>query len=192
MDNETSILITILATFGLVIAVVVLVIYLFDAIARFKYFKARKYPNTWMAFIPIANVYGTIEATYGNVDNINIYGLQVPAVILKLYPLILSVVTGIIVNIPFVGSIGSTLVYVAEVAIGAMIFIDMMERLDKETNVGIAIVANLIPIIAAIFILNACKGIPDGQFDYTTDTRVLKSQSEKDGPLSGLNGKKNS
>ena len=179
----------ILAALGLVVFIIVLVLYLVDALARFKYLKVRNYANAWMAFIPIANIYSTVEATYGAEDKINVYGLWVPSVLIKLYPLVLGVAASILVNIPFIGGIIGTLVYVAQVALGVMILRDMMERVGKDISVGLAIVACIIPIVASIIILSSCSGMSDGQYDYMSDSRILNSQADMNGPLSGL-GKK--
>ncbi len=187
MDSDLSRVIGVLAAFGLVITVVVLAFYLIDAIARFKYLKVRGYANSWMAFIPIANTYSTVEATYGNPEKISLYGLLLPSVLVKLYPLVISVAAGVFAYIPYVGSIASTLISVITIAIGVQIFRDMMLRLDKETSIGLAVVANIIPLVLPIMLMVACKGMADGQYDYAADTRELPSQTDTNGPLSGLN-----
>ena len=47
-----------------VMLLVSLVFYLVVAVGRFKYLQVRGYQNAWMAFIPIANHYACVEATY--------------------------------------------------------------------------------------------------------------------------------
>lgn len=188
-DVNWGAVIGILAAVGLVAFIIVLALYLVDAIARFKYLKVRNYDNAWMAFIPIANIYSTVEATYGNEEKINIYGLWLPSILIKLYPLVLGVAATILVNIPLIGGIIGTLVYVAQIALGVMILRDMMERLRKDIAVGLAIVACIIPIVASIIILSSCSDMSDGQYDYMNDSRILNSQADMNGPLSGF-GKK--
>ena len=187
MDSDFGAVMAVLGAFLGVIVILVVIFYLVDAIARFKYLKVRKYANTWMAFIPIANIFSTVEATYGNVEKISLYGLILPAVLLKLYGLILGAAAGILANIPYVGSIAGTVVSVASIAIGVQVFRDMMQRLDNDSSIALAIVANIIPIVGAIVLLSACKDKADGQYDYATDTRELTSQTETNGPLSGFN-----
>jgi hypothetical protein len=170
------------AVFAFLMAIIIplliigFVFYLVDAIARFKYLKIRGYTSAWMAFIPLLNVYSCVDATYGNVDKIKIFGIELPAIVVKLYPVIVSVLTGIISNIPKVGGL-STIVWIIQIAFGVAVFIDMQERLGKEVSTGFAIVANIIAIIAPIKLLMSCSGIGIGAFDYSTDQRVLKSQA---------------
>lgn len=187
MDSDFTALMAVLGAFIGVLVILVIIFYLVDAIARFKYLKVRNYANSWMAFIPIANIYSTVEATYGNADKISLYGLILPSVLLKLYGLILGAAAGILSNIPYVGSIAGTVISVASIAIGVQIFRDMMFRLDNDSSVALAIVANIIPIVGAVVILSACKNKTDGQYDYATDTRELPSQTDTNGPLSGFN-----
>ena len=51
-----------------------------------------------------------------------------------------------------------------------------MSRIDKEVSTGFAIIANVIPIIASIKLMMSCKGLSDGQYDYSKDMHPLESQ----------------
>ena len=175
MYDEATLGLAMLGAIMVPMLIIVLVLYLVDAIARFKYLKIRGYVNAWMAFIPILNVYACVDATYGNVEKISVFGISLPAMIVKLYPLIISVLAGIISRIPNVGGISSALSIVS-LAVGIAVFIDMQERLQQEVSLGFAILANIIAVIAPIKLLISCKGLNPGAFDYTTDQRVLKSQ----------------
>ena len=169
-------LMVVLGSFFMMFAVIFIALYLLDAIATFKYLKVRGYENAWMAFIPIVNTYASVDATYGNVDTIKVLGIQLPAIVVKLYPLIFSVLSGVCSRIPTVGSALATIISVATIVLAVVVFIDMMERINTEVTVGFAVLANIIAIIAPIKILMSCSGLQPGQFDYKTDMRVLKSQ----------------
>ncbi len=165
-----------MVSFLLVFAIIGLILYLVDAIATFKYLKVRGYANAWMAFIPFCNTYATVEATYGNVEKIKLFGIELPAIVVKLYPVILAAVSGVATYIPKISGALTTIVSVLTIAVGVAIFIDVMERLSDEVSVGFAILANIITIIVPIKILTTCNKLQPGQFDYHTDMRVLKSQ----------------
>ena len=165
---------------AIVIALVIcLVVYLVDAIGRFKYLKARNYTNAWFAFIPYLNVYGTVDATYGNVEKIKILGVELPAIVVKLYPLILTAFSVITSNIEFLSGFGSLVVTVLTVAIGVVVFKDVMERIEQPVSTGFAVLANIITIVGSIKLLADASKLQDGQYDYTTDARMLASQAPK-------------
>ncbi len=175
MYDDAALGLAVLGALMVPIIIIALVIYLVNAIARFKYLKIRGYANAWMAFIPILDVYSCVDATYGNVEKIKIFGISLPAMLVKLYPLIISVCAGIISRIPNIGGISSIL-SILSLALSIAVFIDMQERLQQEVSVGFAVLANIIAIIAPIKLLISCKGIAPGAFDYVTDQRILKSQ----------------
>ena len=66
-----------------VAGIVSLALYFVAAFARYRYLRIRSYENAWMAFIPIANIWALVEATYGRRERINIYGWDAPALVLK-------------------------------------------------------------------------------------------------------------
>ncbi len=188
MSQETGMIADLIATFGAVFAVISLIVYILDAIGTFRYLKVRGYANAWLGFIPIVNIYATVDATYGNVDKISLYGLQLPAIIVKLYPLILGGLSAVFMNIPFIQGIAGIVIFVAQTAIMVMVLKDMMYRIGQEISTGFAILAVVITVIGAIKIISACKGLRDGEYDYTMDSGTLDSQ-DGSGPLSGI-GKK--
>ena len=180
MDNtELMALLGIGAAVIVVVLAVCLVVYLIDAIGRFKYLKARNYTNAWFAFIPYLNVYGTVEATYGNVEKIKVLGIELPAIVVKLYPLILTAFSVVTTNIEFLSGIGSLIVTVVTVAVGVVVFKDVMERIEQPVSTGFAVLANIITIVGSIKLLVDASKLQDGQYDYTTDTRALASQAPK-------------
>ena len=71
-------------------SIVSLVLYFIAAFARYKYLRIRSYENAWMAFVPIVNIWAIVEATYGKKERINIYGWDAPAVVLKLWPIVVD------------------------------------------------------------------------------------------------------
>lgn len=175
-DQETALVMGIFATFGLALLVIALVFYIVDVIARFKYLKVRNYPNAWMAIIPILNVYATIEATYGKVDKIKLFGIELPSMCVKLFPIIISVVTSIASRIPTAGNFISSACAILGAAVSIVIYRDVIARLGKEISIGFSVIANIISIIGSIYLISACKGIAPGEYDYMTDTRPLPSQ----------------
>ncbi len=175
-DQDAGILLGILATFGVAILVIALVFYLFDAIARFKYLKIRNYPKAWMAFIPVLNLYASVEATYGNVEKIKIFGAELPANIVKLYPIIFGAISAVASRIDAIRTPVSSLISICTIALGVVIFRDMLARLEKNVSVGFSVLANIIGIVGSITLLSNCKNFAPGQLDYMTDTRPLPSQ----------------
>lgn len=176
-DQEMAGLVTIFATFGIFLAIICLVLYIIDAIARFRYLKVRAYKSAWMAFIPLLNIYACVDATYGSADKINIFGVSCPAMVVKLYPIILSVITGITSRISAISSIGSTITFIISIIFGVIVYKDMLERIGQEISIGFSVLCNIISIVGSIKLLSATKGLQDGQYDYNTDLRVLHSQS---------------
>lgn len=189
MDSNVT---AIFAAFGIVIAittVVVVIFYLVGAIASYKYLKVRSYENSWMAFIPIVNIWALVEATYGTADTINVYGWDAPAMVLKLWSIVTYVLALIINVIPAIGSALSLLLTILNIAVLLMIYKDMMERLDNPQDGFGAIIAVVIHIIADIKIIGAAGQFSPGQQNWHEDNRVLTSQTVTDGPLSFMNKK---
>ncbi len=176
--------------FFAVILVIMLVLYLIDAIAKYKYLRVRSYENAWMAFIPIINIWAVVEATYGNGETINMYGWDAPAVVVKLWPIVTYVLAAAINLIPFVGQFLSLALAILNFAVMLMIYRDMMERLGKQEDIALAIILVLISIAASIKILMTSSNFAPGSQDYKNDDRVLSSQTATDGPLSFMNGNK--
>lgn len=172
-----------------VVAVIGIVLYLIGAIARYRYLRIRSYENAWLAFIPLANIYAVVEATYGRKERINIYGWDAPAVVLKLWPIVTYALALVINIIPAIGSILSLLLCILNIAVLAMIFRDVMEQLDRPQETVTAVIVVIFHIIADIMILIETGKFSPGQQDWQTDNRVLGSQTAIGGPLSFLNGK---
>ncbi len=172
-----------------VVSLIGLILYLIASIARYRYLKIRSYENAWLAFIPIANIWAVVEATYGNREKINIYGWEAPAIVLKLWPIVTYVLALVINVIPLIGSVLSILLYILDIAVLAMIFKDIMEQLDKPQETVTAVIVVIFRVIADILILSAASRFQNGEQDYRTDNRILGSQANIGGPLSFLNGK---
>ena len=166
-----------------------LALYLVASYARYRYLRIRSYERAWMAFIPIANIWALVEATYGRRERINIYGWDAPAMVLKLWPMVAYVIAAVISMIPVVGSIVSILITILNIAVLVMIFKDMMENLEKPQDNVIAVVAVIFHIVSDIMIISASGSFDPGQQNWQTDSRVLGSQTVMNGPLSFLNGK---
>lgn len=171
------------AMIGMVLGIIASIVYLINAFAQYRYLRIRNYEHPWMAFIPIADCYALVEATYGKVDEINVLGLglRLPAVIVKLYPLVCTFATVVLSAIPFIGSAGATIVFVAQVALGVMILQDVMLRLNREISTGFAVFARIIAIVSPFIILSGCSGLANGQYDYQRDDRILASQTVGNG-----------
>ena len=182
MDDALVMLFGLGAIALIITSIICLALYLIDAIGKYKYLKVRNYPNAWFAFIPFLNTYGTVEATYGNVENIKVLGIKLPAIVVKLYPVILAVIGGITAKIDPISSICSFVISVLTIALGVVIFKDIMERIECPVSTGFAILANIITIVGSIKLLADTGRLQPGQFDYMTDTRILASQAGSQGP----------
>ncbi len=190
MDDEMLGLLIAMTGIFVVAGIIVLVLYLIDAIARFIYLKVRNYDNAWMAFIPIVNLWASVEATYGDSETVNIYGWDAPAIVAKLWPVVTYILSGVINVIPALGQALSLILYVLNIAVLVMIFRDMMERLEYPQEGPLAIIAVVIPIVSSIMLLTTVGKFAAGSQDYRNDDRVLSSQAQTGGPLSFLNGNK--
>ena len=171
------------------ISVIGLALYLVASFARYKYLRIRSYENAWMAFIPIANIWALVEATYGKSDRINIYGWDAPAIVLKLWPMVTYVIAIVINVIPFIGNVLSLLLSVLNIAVLVMIFKDMMEHLEKPQETVMAVIAVIFRIVSDIMIISACGSFEPEAQNWQEDTRIPSSQTTIGGPLSFLNGK---
>ena len=180
-----------LGGFFLFLILILIALYLVDAIARYKYLKVRNYTNAWMGFIPVANIYACVEATYGPVNFINLYGWRAPATLIKLWGLVTYALTFVCNQIPYVGGVLSLVITVINVAVLVQIFMDMMERLDDPQTTGFAILANIISIIASVKLLTTAGSRVPGSQNWQADPRVLSSQKVLNGPLSFMNGSSN-
>ena len=165
-------------------------LYLIAAFARYRYLGIRSYDKTWMAFIPIANIWAVVEATYGKQEKINIYGWDAPAVVLKLWPIVTYVLAIVINVIPILGNALSILLTVLNVAVYVMIFRDMMENLENPQETVLSVIAVIFRIVSDIMILSTTGKFDPGDQDWQTDNRVLGSQTIMNGPLSFLNNVK--
>ncbi len=191
MDNfneETLGLIIVFGGFIAVFFIIWLVFYLIDAIARYRYLKVRSYENAWMAFIPIVNIWASVEATYGDPEKINIYGWNAPAIVMKLWPVVCYILSMLINFLPIAGSILSLILSVLNIIVLIMLFKDMMERLDNPQDGFMAVIAVIIPVISSAVIIDGTRKFNDGDQNWKEDSRVLKSQTETNGPLSFMNG----
>ena len=173
-----------------VFTVVLLVFYLVASFARYKYLKVRSYENAWMAFIPFANIWAVVEATYGRRDKINIYGWDAPALVLKLWPIVTYVLALVINAVPLIGNILSLVLYVLNLAVMLMIYRDIMETLEKPQEMVVSVMVVIFNIVSYIMILVAANEFEAGSQNWETEYRVLGSQSKVDGPLSFMNGNK--
>jgi hypothetical protein len=185
--DELMLLLGIGAAALVVAFIICLIVYLVDAIGRYKYLKARNYANAWFAFIPFLNIYGTVEATYGNVEKIRVLGVELPAIVVKLYPVILAVVGAITSRIDAISGICGFIISVLTVICGVVVFKDVMERIECPVSTGFAIFANIVTIVGSIKLLADASKLQPGQFDYTTDTRILASQVVAQGPQGPAN-----
>ena len=175
-DGELFAFMGAFAIVGVIAFIIVVAIYLVDAIGRFKYLKARNYQNAWFAFIPFLSNYGVVEATYGKVEKVKIWGVELPIIVVELYPLIIAVLSGITSRINYIGGVCGTVLSVVSILISIAVFKDIMERIERPVTTGFAVLANIIAIVGAIKLLIDASSTTPGQYDYTTDTRVLQSQ----------------
>jgi nitrate reductase gamma subunit len=187
--SDLGVVLAAMAGVFVVLSVIALALFLIGCIARYKYLKIRSYENAWLAFIPIANIWAIVEATYGSREKINIYGWDAPAIVLKLWPIVSYALALVINIIPMIGSILSMLLYVLNIAVMVMIFRDVMEQMDKPQEMVTGVIAVIFRIVAHIMMISASSRFQPGQQDWKTDNRELNSQTVTDGPLSFLNGK---
>ncbi len=171
----------------MVAGVIGIALYLVAAYARYRYLRIRNYDNAWMAFVPIANIWAVVEATYGKQDRITIYGWDAPALVLKLWPIVTYVLALVINVIPLIGSVLSIILSVLNIAVLAMIFKDMMEQLENPQDTVMAVIAVIFHIISDIMIISAAGKFAPGSQDWQTDSRVPGSQTVIGGPLSFMN-----
>ena len=99
--------------------------------------------------------------------------MELPAIIVKLYPLILAVIGGITAQIDPISGICGTIISVATVLVGIVVFKDVMERIERPVSTGFAVFAVIITIVSSIKLLIDAGSCQPNQFDYKTDTRVL-------------------
>ncbi len=187
--DDLSVMITAMAGVFAVLSVIAMVFFIIGCVARYKYLRIRSYENAWMAFIPIANVWAMVEATYGKRERINFYGWDAPATVLKLWPIVIYILALIANVIPVIGNILSMLLYILNIAVMVMIFRDVMEQLDRPQDMVAGVIFVFFRIIAHILMISAEGNFQPGQQDWQTDNRVLNSQTVIGGPLSFLNGK---
>lgn len=188
--NNITAIFAVLGTVIAISAVIVIIFYLVGAIASYKYLQVRSYENSWMAFIPIVNIWALVEATYGTDETINVYGWDAPAVVLKLWSVVTYILALMINVIPVIGNALSLLLSILNIAILLMIYKDMMERLENPQEGFGAVIAVIIHIIADIKVIGATGRFSPGQQNWHEDNRVLSSQTVTGGPLSFMNRQK--
>ena len=160
-----------------VLGVIAIIFYLIDAIGRYKYLKVRNYSSPVLAFIPIANIYATVEATYGTVEKIKLYGVEFPSFVVKLFPLITSAVAGALSRIPGIGTQVSSILGIVTIGFMAALFMDVMKCIKKDVSLPFAVIASFISIVGSIMLLVSCKDLQSGQYDYREDKEPLPSQT---------------
>ena len=169
--------------------VVMLLLFILDAVARYRYLKVRGYDKCWMAFVPLANMWATVEATYGDQEKINIYGWRAPAIVLKLWAVSLFFLLLIAGRIPVIGRLIALAVWVANIAVFIQVYRDMMERLYCEQSVGDSVIAVLIHFVSSFKIMGASRRYGEKELDFRKDERELGSQKVTEGVLSFMNGR---
>lgn len=169
--------------------IIALTLYLMDAFSRYKYLKVRGYEKCFMAFIPFANIWASVEATYGNNGKINVYGWKAPAMIVKLWGVMFYVLSVAVAGIPVIGRLIGIALFAANIAVMAQLYSDMMERLDEPQERVASVVAVFINVIASYKLIRTAGKFKAGQQNYREDDRSLCSQSITDGPLSFVNEK---
>ncbi len=189
MDTRAFALWTLFQGLAAVVAILIGGLYLLDAFARFKYLKVRGYRNSFLAFIPFANIWASVEATYGNCKEINLYGWRAPAIIVKLWGIIFYAFTVAAGKIPIVGRVLVMVLFAMNIAVMVQVYKDMMERLGKEEGLFAAVIAVVLNFISSYKVIGATGRFQDGELDYKSDDRRLKSQGISQGPLSFVNGK---
>ena len=189
MDSEIFAFYAIIRGIMGVTAALFLALFLMDAVSRYKYFKVRGYEKSVLAFIPFANIWASVEATYGKGDKINIYGWKAPALMVKLWGVVFYALTVAVSGIPVVGRLLGLVLLVANVGVMAQLYSDMMERLDEPQERFASVVAVIINFVASYKVLRATGRCHSGEQNYREDTSCLRSQSTSEGPLSFVNDK---
>ncbi len=172
-----------------ILMVVILGVFIFDAFARYKYLKVLGYERSWLAFIPIANIFATVEATYGKQEKINIYGWKAPAIILKLWGVAVAVAILVLGRIPFLGRLIVLAMQIVNIAVIVQLYRDMMERLYCPQDVAESVIAVIIRFVSSIKVISTAKKYDAGEIDYRKEERELSSQKTSDGLLSFMNGR---
>ena len=158
-------------------------------ISRYKYLKVRGYEYCWLAFVPLANIWATVEATYGKKDKINIYGWQAPSIILKLWGVAVALVVLTLGRIPVIGRLIILAVQVLNIAVIVQLYRDMMERLYSPQDVAESVIAVIVHFLSSIKVILASKKYNNSEIDYKNEERELRSQKVSDGMLSFMNGR---
>jgi len=154
---------------GVVVGILILASYLIGVAALYRFFLVRNYQHKWMAFFPVANVYGLVEATYGTHESINLFGKDIPSIFIKFHPIILTVFGGICTQVPFIGGVIEILCSIAIYVIATIIYLKQFEIIQKPISIPFAIVCNLIPVVGHINLFIKCRGIANGKYDYSVD-----------------------
>lgn len=172
-----------------IFGIIVLTLYLMDAVSRYKYLKVRGYEKCFLAFVPFANIWASVEATYGKSEKINVYGWKAPAMIVKLWGVLFYALSVAVAGIPVVGRLIGLALLAANIAVMSQLFSDMMERLGEPQDRMASVVAVFINFIASYKLIRTAGRVKACEQDYRLDERVLGSQSMEDGPLSFVNEK---
>ncbi len=172
-----------------VLGIIVLTLYLLDAVSRYKYLKVRGYGKCFLAFVPFANIWASVEATYGKDEKINVYGWKAPSMVVKLWGVIFYVLSVAVAGIPVVGRLLGLALLAANIAVMAQLYSDMMEKLDDPQERMASVVAVFVNFIASYKLIHTAGKFKAGQRNYREDNRTLRSQGITDGPLSFVNEK---
>ena len=189
MSNELFAFYAIIRGVMGVVAVLGLMLYFMDAFSKYKYLKVRGYEKSFLAFVPFVNIWVTVDATYGKIEKINVFGWKAPAIIMKLWGVLFYALTVAVSGIPVVGRILGLLLLAMNVAVLSLIYSDMMERMDEPQEKGAAILAVIINFVASYKVIKAAGKFKDGEKNYREDVNNLRSQESQDGPLSFVNEK---
>lgn len=120
--------------------------YLLMAFGIQKMLKTLHYDKTWMAWIPLANLFAIAQVASRGQDEMKIFNFQLPTVVMGLWWIVYFVLG----RIPHVGTLLATACQV--ICLGTC-FINIYAMLDgksEEEEKAIGFVSGLIPIIAVI------------------------------------------
>lgn len=129
-----------------------IIVYIYSSIITMKVLQRLGYDKTWMAWIPIANMYAWATALYGGIEevNIDIANRSIPTWVMQWYSPIVALATIVLSRTP-IGGLVLLLVIIVQILCFGQIHKDTMKRVAGiEVEVVEQVIVGVVNLVSII------------------------------------------
>ena len=114
------------------IFIICIALYIITAVWEMKFLQAAGYQNTWMAWIPICNIWALADVAFGNAPKakLEIIKKPIPTTLFKIYPLVISLVSFVLGMIPIINFVAG----IASMVLSVAFFMTILKAIVRKFN----------------------------------------------------------